>query len=552
MISNCSHIEPTKEKQILYLCQHTLTHLGDIARYAFQFQEAKNYYLHAIKLVPYLGHPYNQLGILFETSRTDQLSAVFYYIRSIATRCTFPLASTNLENFFHKIIDTQIAKYSSQLSQKDLLNLFLQINAIVHSLETGKNSKSLNSNCARLKNFFDLFKSSFQSFTSTQAFEKLDSSQLCQIISIIIFHASQSPTNLVQSDSKMKENFEFAAKTALDLFIFFMHQFILLHSKTDHLKNLLMPSIYLGTNFLKHFENGTLVKHNLFFSYNQNTAANFDSLLIFLNNLNSNKDKKELTETEEYFDYPLSEDRMLDGFVPFKEAHSHLNFKKYMSNSQLLSDEEEEVLRTARILSVYENLAESSQCYLRVNNGGLAKFSSKQNYPFKENREETKQEQQPRRRRQNVALSSMTANQDLYVNHGPNQVFPSFASSSVNNKIANSDNDFFPSAFTKQFSTQNRMPSNNGFPSFLPNENLSQANLANFSLQQSPTISFESKENNDAYLSNLLIQQLVDSTRNETNSNQMEHNLNMINLMQNSLTDLNNSIWSYPNTMEKK
>ncbi|RNA15598.1 SMG7-like isoform X1 [Brachionus plicatilis] len=543
-------MEPTREKQILYLCQHTLTHLGDIARYAFQFQEAKNYYLHAIKLVPYLGHPYNQLGILFETSRTNQLSAVFYYIRSIATRCTFPLASTNLENFFHKIIDTQMSRYQAQLSQKDLLNLFLQINAIVHSLETGKNSKSLNSNCARLSNFFDLFKSSFVYFTSSPGFQKLDWSQLCQIVSIVIFHMSQSATTLVQSDAKMKENFDFAAQTALDLFLFFLHQFILIYAKNEALKNLVLPSIYLSANFIRNFKNGHLVKQNLLFAYNENTQGNFECVLNFLNGLSAEIPDQDLDESG---DYPLCEDRMLDGFVPLREAHAHLNFKKYVSNSQLMSEDEEKVLRKFRIISLFESLAESADCYLRVN-GGALKFSSKENYPFRENKPE-----QPRRRRQNVALSSMAAEMDkkvpvqenVFTNRVVNQAFPSFSSPSAARQ--NAGGDFFPSAFSRQFAPQNRMPVNNGFPSFLPNENSSNANLRNFTMQQDLSTDLESKAmNNEAHLSNLLIQQLMNSTRNETIGNPMEQNFNMANYMQNSMPDFSNSIWSYPKAPGQK
>ena len=108
--------QQSSEKQVLYICQHILTHLGDIARYAGLFQQAKNYYMHAIKLVPYLGHPYNQLGILFDSSRTNQLATVFYYVRSIGTLFTFPLASTNLENFYHKLIDMPLSRYSPSSS----------------------------------------------------------------------------------------------------------------------------------------------------------------------------------------------------------------------------------------------------------------------------------------------------------------------------------------------------------------------------------------------------------------------------------------------------
>jgi len=210
-----------KEKQILYICQHILTHLGDIARYASLFQQAKNYYLHAIKLVPYLGHPYNQLGILFETSRTNQLSTIFYYMRSVACRYNFPLASTNMENFFKKLVDTPLTRYNPslnnaqsinnllnnnephlnlvvKLSHKDLVTLYLQINAMIYYM-----SKSIDSlatsppgaggNSLRIKPYMELFKSSFAAFLTTPLQrDRLDSTQLSQMIAILIFLIAQS------------------------------------------------------------------------------------------------------------------------------------------------------------------------------------------------------------------------------------------------------------------------------------------------------------------------------------------------------------------------
>lgn len=112
--------DTTREKQILYIFQHVLTHLGDLARYSNYFAEAKNYYLHAVRIVPYLGQSYNQLGILFETMRTSQMAAVFYYIRSIAIRYTFPLASTNLENFYLKLIDIPLTRYNPNIKGTSL------------------------------------------------------------------------------------------------------------------------------------------------------------------------------------------------------------------------------------------------------------------------------------------------------------------------------------------------------------------------------------------------------------------------------------------------
>ncbi|CAF0714051.1 unnamed protein product, partial [Brachionus calyciflorus] len=616
MTLNLENLEPTKEKQILYICQHILTHLGDIARYANLFEEAKNYYLHAIKLVSYLGHPYNQLGILFETSRTNQLSTVFYYIRSIATRYTFPLASTNLENFFYKLIDAPISRYNpAQLSQKDLLTLFLQINAILHSLQTGKNSKSPNSNPQKLKNFYDLFKTSFENFINSQiALDKLDSGLFCQIVSIVLFQMTQQPSQLTQTDAKMKDYFDQANKTASDLFLFLIHQFIIYFNKSTK-KDLILPGLYLAFSFMEFYKNGQLIKDNILFNFNGETSQNFDSVLKFVNGLYLDL-KQENKLTQEFVDYPLLEDRMLDGFLPFKEVHKNYNFKKYVSNHQLLEDQDERVLRKKRIIKIFENLI-SNGCFLKIENSENQMFTFSDSYPFKpqEDKIETKIDA-PRRRRQNIALSSMTGQMDkienkpqlkdnLLLTRPMTQAprFPSFSSTSMTNitpgqrpimnqtwqanqnfpNFQQNDSNFFPSASSRQFPMQNRLPHsssyNNGFPSFLPNEKIDQTNQLNSKFnnlqpnlinQQVPPGFHPSgnlnrtheqnklNSNNESYLSNLLIQQLVNNSSNENKNNPIEYNLNMINYMQmqNSLNpetrgfnpiNSNNSIWSYSN-----
>lgn len=218
-VSDASHPSKiAKEKQILYICQHILTHLGDIARYANLFEQAKNYYLHAIKLVPYLGHPYNQLGILFETSRTNQLSTIFYYVRSVACRYNFPLASTNMENFFKKLVDIPLSRYNPtlansnllnnnepqtstvvKLSHKDLISLFLQINAFIYYMSKETNSlPSANGglNSQRIGSFMETFRSSFVDFISTPLQrDKLSSIQINQMITILIFLIAQTTTS---------------------------------------------------------------------------------------------------------------------------------------------------------------------------------------------------------------------------------------------------------------------------------------------------------------------------------------------------------------------
>ena len=61
-------------------------------------------------MVPYNGQPYNQLAIL-EAARANKLATVFYYVRSIAVKHPFPVASLNLEKFYNKISNNQWVAY---------------------------------------------------------------------------------------------------------------------------------------------------------------------------------------------------------------------------------------------------------------------------------------------------------------------------------------------------------------------------------------------------------------------------------------------------------
>lgn len=88
----------------LYICQYCLVHLGDIARYRNQRQQAESFYKHAILVSPNSGHPYNQLALL-ETSQGDKLSTVFQYVRGIAVKNPFPAAISNLTKTLSAQID---------------------------------------------------------------------------------------------------------------------------------------------------------------------------------------------------------------------------------------------------------------------------------------------------------------------------------------------------------------------------------------------------------------------------------------------------------------
>jgi hypothetical protein len=365
-----------KEKQVLYICQHILTHLGDIARYANLFQQAKNYYMHSIKLVPYLGHPYNQLGILFDSSRTNQLSTVFYYIRSIGTRYTFPLASTNLENFFHKLIDIPLTRYNNStanatigktLAHKDLINLYLQICGTIYSCLLN-NKLSRSSNCSKMNLYFDLFKTSFTAFMHTPPLqrEKLDCIQLNQMTAILLYILTLSPV-------KINSNSTLAQTIAFEMLAFLIGEFISFYKQ---LNELVMPSLYLAFSFFESHQDGQygkeIIRNNKLWltKTDGDEMAKFCySTIEFLNHLNtdvceqlekiSKSDSLELVvkfSPKNYADYPLSEDRLLDGFMPLKQAHKEFSFKNYMKNSQMLSEAYESLIRSQRIVSCFEKI----------------------------------------------------------------------------------------------------------------------------------------------------------------------------------------------------
>ncbi|XP_064616199.1 nonsense-mediated mRNA decay factor SMG7-like [Liolophura sinensis] len=123
-------INPPKKSSCLYICQYCLVHLGDIARYRQQVDQAQSYYWHAAHLIPVNGQPYNQLAIL-EVARGNKLSTIFYYIRSLSVRHPFPATATNLEKFFSKI-SRERTEFKSKLSMTEFLTAFLQFHAFIH------------------------------------------------------------------------------------------------------------------------------------------------------------------------------------------------------------------------------------------------------------------------------------------------------------------------------------------------------------------------------------------------------------------------------------
>ena len=78
---------------------------------------------------PSSGHPYNQLALL-ESVRGDKLSALFYYVRSLALQHPFPPARQNLDRMLRKLLtQTLTYKSRSRLTVDEFLLSFLKLQA---------------------------------------------------------------------------------------------------------------------------------------------------------------------------------------------------------------------------------------------------------------------------------------------------------------------------------------------------------------------------------------------------------------------------------------
>ncbi|PFX33294.1 protein SMG7-like [Stylophora pistillata] len=129
---NSSPVKKPHTQSCYYICQDCLVHLGDIARYCDDPEQAEVFYHHALVLVPSNGQPYNQLAIL-ASGKGDELATVYYYCRSIAVKNPFPAASTNL----HKTLSKVVARHNTRdgiadISKAEFNHIFLQFHGLMY------------------------------------------------------------------------------------------------------------------------------------------------------------------------------------------------------------------------------------------------------------------------------------------------------------------------------------------------------------------------------------------------------------------------------------
>jgi hypothetical protein len=378
--------EKTKDKQLMYICQHILTHLGDISRYSSMFDQAKCYYLHAIRLVSYLGQPYNQIGILFETSRINQLSTVFYYIRSIAVKYTFPLAATNLENFLNKLTEFPLTRYpeSGKLTHKDYIQLFLQINALIYT----------SAQLSKIQSFLNIFKQT--AVSNSLSFEKLDSSYLCQMMSVLFFMLNRTQDNVD------------LYQITFSLLVCLIEQCVIVASSSSssvssnfNENSFMLPGFYLAFSYIEYLYSIKKIPNEF--------CINWSNILQILNSFEIHSSL--LSEATSIYtirnDYPLEEERNLDSFMPLKDILCKLNFRKY-TNKNGLNEMDELLLRKLRLIGIFQRLTKTSgfkEFVCITNNKGFIEFKIQNVVASCDNFKKPV-------RRQNVALASLEAHKN--------------------------------------------------------------------------------------------------------------------------------------------
>lgn len=326
-----------KEASILYFLQHILVHVGDLNRYSNQIDLAEIFYRYAIETIPYLGQPYNQIGILHEmknpqstlTLAQHQLISMYFYIRSIAIKVPFPLAKANFEKLFLKFHD------NSKINDGDFHQFFLQIVASIYS--DGK--------IDQLDRFRSLILSNF------------NLKDFIQILSILFFTLHRSVGLIPSYSSPLSDK---AFDLTLELLIIIVEQCLeaiqmpLAEKFIDEQD--LLPILYLTFAFFNQFQKWQchFFEHRIF--HEKISLWNHLAKLLRSFRVASNIDQS--TFFLQYQHVPLDEERTLQAFTPFNELFKGYDFKISISNEENFSEKDQRQLRKCRLVWIFRNLSQ--------------------------------------------------------------------------------------------------------------------------------------------------------------------------------------------------
>lgn len=313
----------------LYVCQYCLVHLGDIARYRNQRKQAESFYKQAILVSPTSGHPYNQLALL-EASQGNKLSTVFYYIRGIAVKHPFPGSATNLSCTLSSAIDkdSPSEKIQTKMTVNEFLQLFLCTHGYFHSASELRQAelsvKSLNSVMTAL--------------VATQSFTR---DMLIKITTINLYAFSHIGSDLnrinelTNDEKKVRELVLELIAGSLCAFLVPVHTLKMDEGLLDYYA---LPAVKL---LLYSINNDPAVLKEKVFT---NRLQIWPSLVKLLNNV---QQYLKGFNTNKYTKVPLSEDKMLEGFLPLCKNFKDFDFKEDINDTKI-----ERLVRMKRIIKI--------------------------------------------------------------------------------------------------------------------------------------------------------------------------------------------------------
>ncbi|XP_035685493.1 protein SMG7-like [Branchiostoma floridae] len=305
-------ILPPQPSSCLYICQHCLVHLGDIARYRNQLSQAESFYRHAAQLVPYNGQPYNQMAIL-AASRAEQLPMVFYYCRSIAVKHPFPAAATNLNKTFSKLADGENELKTHKLSSHEVVLYFLRFHAHIYL------SKDLPF-AAKIK---DLLISQFRTHLYQEAFTLRELVYMVAINLFSLHHVRDCTTDkdidtAAYSDEEVA-GWNLALGMSMSLLSLMLH-YIPTKSEQSAQDSPCLAAVKVTLDWLTHrpnlFEEETIMDKPFIWP----KLARVLNCIQLKERINNPANR------------PLPEDFELQGFLPLVKAHRPLDFSKGQSS----------------------------------------------------------------------------------------------------------------------------------------------------------------------------------------------------------------------------
>lgn len=305
-----------------YICCHCLVHVGDLARYRGQLKQAETFYRHALTVAPSSGHAYNQIALLQSAAAAagNNLSCVFYYVRSVALKYPFPAGAANLSKMFNKV---------SSSESDSFVDKFLKFHALLHEARGLKSAAKLNADLN-------------ESLTVLVATEGLTTQQLIQCSAITLFQLSRCDETVVGQTEKairyLLVDHLAATINALLLPVYTVKQGqqLIGYSALPSLK-LLLDWITLNPKCLD--EAGFLKRRQI-----------WPGLCKALNQLSA---YKPLLSDEKCDDYPLPEDWDLQAFQPLNILLSKYNFKQILkAGGATLEQEKLNYLRASRLVAL--------------------------------------------------------------------------------------------------------------------------------------------------------------------------------------------------------